>query len=306
MAAPQRSGPATHPATYRSTSPTAEHTLRRHLLQPLRALARPQASRHRSASGDVIDLDAVVQWRVDRRQATVGGAVGRIGGGVVGHVVHDVRLFHQRQRSVDQAAVWLLVDRSASTAQPLHPAGHSVLQGAVQAATALACALHDLGVSCAVAAFNSNGRHAVRLELLQRPGERRAAHVGPDAALPQRLQALRSAGSTRLGAALRHVTARLLAQRASTRWLLLLSDGQPHDVDSHDRRYLVEDARHAVRQARRAAVRMACIRLAPVLAGLGMAKSADDAVAKRIFGSGGVQTAASVDALPQLVLRLLG
>ena len=131
---------------------------------------------------------------------------------------------------------------------------------------------------------------------------------------PQRLQTLRSAGPTRLGAALRHVAARLLAQHASVRWLLLLPDGQPHGVGAHDRRALVGDARHAVRQGRRAAVqpcsraavRRACIRLAPALAGLGTAQSADDSVVNRIFGPAGVQAGASLDALPRLVLRLLG
>ena len=293
--------PHTGPALPLAISPTAAHILRRRLLQPLRALAKPQASLQRSASGDVVDLDALVRWRVDRRQAAVGCVV------ETRSAMDDPRLFHQQpRRSLAQAAVWLLVDRSASSAQPLHPTGHSLLQGAVLSATALAGALRDLGVSCAVAAFNSNGRHAVQLDVLQTPDAHRSARASPDDALPQHLQALRSAGSTRLGAALRHVTGRLLAQRASTRWLLLLSDGQPHDVDAHDQRYLVEDARHAVRQARRAAVRMVCIRLAPSLAGASAAQPANDAVATRIFGPGGVQTAASVDALPQMVLRLLG
>ena len=41
--------------------------------------------------------------------------------------------------------------------------------------------------------------------------------------------------------------------------MLLISDGQPHDVDVHDADYLIEDARMAVREAANHGVRVACI-----------------------------------------------
>jgi nitric oxide reductase activation protein len=51
-----------------------------------------------------------------------------------------------------------------------------------------------------------------------------------------RLQSLRPGGSTRLGAALRHATQRLSKCEDSARWVILLSDGEPYDVDVHDPR----------------------------------------------------------------------
>jgi nitric oxide reductase activation protein len=49
-----------------------------------------------------------------------------------------------------------------------------------------------------------------------------------------------------MGTALRHAGFRLHQQRAEKRILLLVTDGEPSDIDVVDRDYLVEDARHAV------------------------------------------------------------
>ena len=79
-----------------------------------------------------------------------------------------------------------------------------------------------------------------------------------------------------------------------SRLLLVLSDGQPHDIDVHDPRYLVEDASRAVREAARASIRTVCL----VFAGDG------DSQARRIFGAG-VQRIAEPSDLPQAIARLL-
>ena len=73
-------------------------------------------------------------------------------------------------------------------------------------------------------------------------------------------------------------------------------DGQPHDVDMHDPRYLVDDARLAVHAARRSGVRIACLTLA----------AQPQAEALRIFGRAGSHTLASAHALPQALRRLVG
>ena len=58
--------------------------------------------------------------------------------------------------------------------------------------------------------------------------------------------------STRMGAALRHATAHLAHEASDLKAILLLTDGAPSDIDVHEPRYLVEDARHAVLAARAA------------------------------------------------------
>ena len=255
--------------------------LGRRLLGPLRGLARPLATRGRAADGEGFQLDALLGWAIAQR---------------CGHAGDD-RVYRARRHQAARAGVWLLVDSSASTAAPLRAgagtgaaAGPSVLQAAGRSAAATALALQALGVPCAVAAFQSNGRHAVRITVLQTLGH------GVDGGLLRRLQALRPGGSTRLGAALRQASHRLGAGRADARWVLLVSDGEPHDVDVHDTRYLVDDARQAVRAAARRGVRMACLTLA--------AEPAPEA--RRIFGRAGTQTMPSLAALPGALRRLMG
>ncbi len=269
--------PTAHPADTADTEAGAIQQLSRRLLAPLRGLARPLAPRGRAADGEGFHLEALLGWAIARRCGQAG----------------DARVYRARQHQAARAGVWLLVDSSASTAAPLQAgaaAGPSVLQAAARGTAATALALQALGVPCAVAAFQSNGRHAVRLSLLQPPGH------AVDGRLAQRLQALRPGGSTRLGAALRHASQRLGAGRADARWVLLVSDGQPHDVDVHDPQYLVDDARQAVRAARRRGVRMACLTLA----------AQPEPEARRIFGRAGTQTLAALGALPRALRRLMG
>lgn len=259
--------------------------LGRRLVAPLRGLIRPVAARRRGTDGEIIDLDALVGWCLARRSGRA----------------PDGRVYRTRLRRAAPAAMWLLVDRSASAAAPLGtvndggpstPVG-TILQAAARSAAATALGLQALGVPCTVVAFSSSGRQAVRLSIVKTVGQR------ADGALAERLLALGPGGSTRLGAALRHATARLGAARGEARWVLLISDGQPHDVDVHDPRYLVDDARHAVAAARRRGVGMACLTLT------GLAGSPAPA-ALRSFGRRGTQSLSDIDALPRALRRLAG
>lgn len=239
----------------------------------LRALTRRVVTVRRDDQGDVFDLDALVAWRIARRL----------------RCPPDARVYRGRRTTSARAAVWLLIDQSASTVAAQGPGGRSVLQAALQSAGATALALQAAGVAFAIAGFRSNGRNDVRLQTVKGIG------VPADAAMVARLQALRPGGSTRLGAALRHATHRLAPYRGGPRWVLLLSDGHPHDVDVHDPRYLVEDARRAVHGAARLGIRTACLVM-------GSDTGAD---ARRIFGSRGVQAVHDRHDLPRALQRLL-
>jgi nitric oxide reductase NorD protein len=104
-------------------------------------------------------------------------------------------------------------------------------------------ALARLGDRWAVYAFSGEGPAGVRTYLAKGFDER----GGPKVA--RRIERLEPDGYTRVGAALRHVTARLAAQPAHRRLLLLLSDGRPNDIDHYEGRYGIEDTRQAVREA---------------------------------------------------------
>ena len=54
--------------------------------------------------------------------------------------------------------------------------------------------------------------------------------------------------STRLGAAIRQAGMDLIKQPNYRKLLLILSDGEPSDIDVEDQDYLLEDAKYAVRR----------------------------------------------------------
>ena len=76
-----------------------------------------------------------------------------------------------------------------------------------------------------------------------------------------RLAGLRGGYSTRIGAAIRHAGADLKRQITHRRLLLIVTDGEPSDVDVAERRYLVEDARHAVQELGHQGVDVFCVGL---------------------------------------------
>lgn len=230
-----------------------------------RTLHRTRDTRTLARHGDQIDLDALLRWAVAARSGQPG----------------DERVHRQRQRGPDSGALLLLLDLSASSGERVAEGLASVLDTAAAAATAL----QATGGACAVDGFHSNGRHEVHYERIK----------GFDTALaPNALADLRSGGSTRLGAALRHATATLARRRGERRTLLVLTDGQTHDVDVHDPRYLIEDARRAVHEAARQGVLSVCITLG----------TEGERSARRIFGAKHCRSLRQVEALPHAIARL--
>lgn len=249
---------------------------------PRRREARPtairQAARGAHRDGEAFELDALVQAATALRAG----------------LPADERV-HRRpaRRTVGSASLWLL-DASASSARPWPGTtaetttgattgafGGSLLDAARDAAWQAARSTRGARHACAVHGFSSEGRAAVHYRRLADFDE----PLGPEAAA--RLGALASGRSTRLGAALRHATALLAARCAARRTLVLVSDGEPHDIDVHDRRYLVEDARRAVQAAARRGVTVRCV---------GLDAAAAPAL-RRIFGAGGYCVPARPEAL---------
>jgi nitric oxide reductase NorD protein len=225
--------------------------------------------------GDELDVDAAVRSAIERRSRHPPG-----------------EKVHQRlDRREREVATLVLLDSSTSTADPV-ASGGSVLDLARVAALLTTLTLERAGDVCAIDAFCSNGRHEVRYELALNFGDA----LGADAIA--RLAGLQSRLSTRMGAALRHATTRLTAQAQRRKQLLLITDGEPHDVDIHDRHYLIEDARRAVLEAGRNGIAVFCVTLDP----------AADTYVRSIFGASRYRVLDRIDSLPQvlppMVLRL--
>lgn len=114
-------------------------------------------------------------------------------------------------------------------------------------------AFDALGDEYAVLAFSSRGARDVRLTTLK------DFHEGNGSPVRQRIAGLAPGDNTRLGAAVRHASARLAKQPMGRRLLLILSDGRPNDFDGYFEAAGVEDSRRAIHEARAQGIVPFCI-----------------------------------------------
>ena len=177
--------------------------------------------------GDELDLDALIRSQVDLRVGAGGSD----------------RVWLQTREAARDLAVAVLMDASLSTDSWV--ANRRVLDVEKEAVLALGHGLAACGDEHAIFAFTSRTRRQVSVLTIKDFGEALNARVA------RRLQALRPGHYTRIGAALRHAAARLVAQPNRRRLLLVITDGKPNDMDHYEGRYGAEDTRRAVREARR-------------------------------------------------------
>jgi nitric oxide reductase activation protein len=214
-------------------------------------IERPLKQR-RQLEGDKLDLDASITAMVDLRSGRT----------------PDPRVHERRGRSSRDLAVLVLLDLSQSTNDYVPSAGTTVLNLAREATALVSDAMEKIGDRFAIHGFDSNGRHEIeyyRFKDFDEPY---------DEQVRARLAGMTGQLSTRMGTALRHAGFFLRQRRAARKLILLITDGEPHDIDVHDRRYLVFDAKHAVEEQTRCGIATYCISLDP---------RADDYV-RRIFG----------------------
>jgi uncharacterized protein YegL len=161
-------------------------------------------------------------------------------------------------RSID---VLLLLDLSESLNQNVGAGGtangQTILELSQEAVSLLAWAIAHLGDAYAIAGFHSNTRHEVRYQHIKGFSERW------DDTVKARLAAMQAGWSTRMGAALRHAGHYLEHRRADKKILLLLTDGEPADIDVTEPEHLRRDARKAVEELAAKGVTSFCLSLDP-------------------------------------------
>jgi nitric oxide reductase NorD protein len=150
----------------------------------------------------------------------------------------DPRVFRATTSKHRDLAVLLLLDISESTRDRL-ASGTSILDVERLAVAVLAEAMAALGDPFSLLAFASDGRDDVEMTTVK------AFDEPYDRACMGRLAALSSGLSTRLGAALRHVGETISHQNNFRKLVIVLTDGEPSDIDVADPLDLVEDARRA-------------------------------------------------------------
>lgn len=152
-----------------------------------------------------------------------------------------------RSRDVTTA---LLLDGSSS----LGVHGGRVFQLELACADALSRAMTLARERHGVFVFTGNTRHRVEVRCLKDFDDRRF--------LPPSGMGLSTRGYTRLGAPLRHLTNRLLAQPSERRLLIVIGDGLISD-EGYEGRYAWADAAHAVEEASEAGVSMYYVGVGP-------------------------------------------
>lgn len=154
-------------------------------------------------------------------------------------------------------AVSLVLDLSESLNAKVPGCGQSILELSQEAVSLLAWAVQHLGDPFAISGFHSNTRHDVRYYHIKGYSETF------DDSVKGRIGAMTAGFSTRMGAAMRHAGHYLKSQPADKKLMLILTDGEPADIDTKDERMLIEDAHQAVNELDREGIYSYCITLDP-------------------------------------------
>lgn len=201
-------------------------------------VSRPKRIKKLS-EGENLDLDSCIEAAIDQRM----------------QITPDPRVYSQFVRQGRDLSVLLLLDTSESTADKVHNSHESVLDLEIRASMLLAHAMSELGDPFAIAGFCSNNKDDVRYFRIKDFGSpfNEDVHV--------RMASLESGLSTRMGIAIRHAGSTLATQHTYRRLLLIVTDGEPSDLDVDDPLYLIEDARKAVQSLSSQGIDVFCVGL---------------------------------------------
>jgi nitric oxide reductase activation protein len=203
--------------------------------------------------GSELDLDVAIRSLIDYKSG----------------VTPDPRINMSHKHDGRNIAVTLLLDLSASLDDIPEGCSQTILELSQEAVALLSMAIDELGDPFAIAGFSSNTRHQVRYQHIKGFNEKW------DGEVKSRLAAIQAGYSTRMGAAMRHAGHYLGHQQSDKKLLLVLTDGEPSDIDTDDHRLLIEDTAMAVKELDQAGIYTYCINLDP---------DADDYV-QDIFGN---------------------
>jgi len=221
----------------------------------------------RQEDGEEIDLNAAIRAMIDIRMGEM----------------PDPRINIRIERKVRDLALVVLLDLSESTNEKLGDSEKPVIQLAREACSLLSWAIDRVGDPFAIHGFASDGRHDVEYYRFK------DFRDGYNDDVKARLAGMQGGLSTRMGAALRHAASFLFKQPEQKKLILLVTDGEPADIDVRDPQYLRHDTKKAVEELGTRGVRTFCLTLDP---------NADDYVA-RIFGAKGYMVVDHVNRLPE-------
>jgi len=217
--------------------------------------------------GDEIDLNAAVDAMISIRMGEQ----------------PNPRITMRNVLKTRDLSVVILMDLSESTNEAMAGSDKTILQLTREAATLVSTAIDGIGDPFALHGFASDGRHDVQYYRFKDFSQ----HYDDEA--KSRLAGMKGGLSTRMGAALRHAGTHLMKQQERRKLILLVTDGEPADIDETDPQHLRHDTKKAVEELYSTGVLTYCLTLDPNA----------DAYVKRIFGENNYTIVDNVDRLPE-------
>ncbi|WP_417427150.1 nitric oxide reductase activation protein NorD [Hoeflea sp.] len=224
----------------------------------------------RQIEGSELDLDALIAAQIDLK------ATGRC----------DDRVFQSARQTQRDLTVAFLIDTSRSTESAVGDT--CVIDVARDALAALSGGIDAAGDRLGIWGFSSLRRDRVFLTRCKRFDQKMSQ------AVTDNICALKPGHYTRLGAAIRHVSAQLAEQTAARRLLIVLTDGKPNDLDHYEGHHGIEDSHMAVAEARR---------MGQMVHGIIIEEDGQDWFA-RIFGRGGFHLLTRPDRLTRVLPQI--
>ena len=230
---------------------------------------RPQGvSRQRKLEdGDELDINAAVEAMVDLRLG----------------LQPDMRITMRSVINRRDLAVLILLDLSESTNEKVRGSDKTVLELTREACALVSTAIQGIGDPFAIHGFASDGRHDVQYYRFKDFDQTL------DEDVKSRLAGMQGGLSTRMGAAMRHAGRHLMQRPERHKLLLIVTDGEPADIDERDPQYLRWDAKKAAEELHRNGILSYCLTLDPEA----------DRYVSRIFGANNFTIIDNVQRLPE-------
>ncbi len=221
----------------------AKHDVLAKRLKAMIEMMKPQNKKRIrfQEEGEELDLDIALRSIIDFKSGQV----------------PDPRINYSYTTDSRDIAVMLLVDTSESLNERNPETGQTLLELSEEALAITAWTVEQLGDKFAIAGFCSDTRQEVRYEHIKGYSE----HYGET--VKARIAAMEGSYSTRMGPAMRHAAHYLEAQQAEKKIMLILTDGEPADIDTKDPQVLIQDTKMAVRELKEQGIHAYCITLDP-------------------------------------------
>ena len=176
--------------------------------------------------GEELDLDSCIESIIDIKRGST----------------PSNKIYKKTNRKGRDLLVSILVDISESTNDFIKDTNKRIFSSIIEATGILSEAINKSGDDFGLATFCSNKRDDVRYwKIKDFKDKLNKSHMN-------KLESMKPGFSTRLGATVRQAGDELVSQTNYRKLLLIISDGEPSDIDVDDKEYLVEDAKYAVKR----------------------------------------------------------